>query len=221
MSDPVAPHDLPMSGAIPVGVGLAAVVRIPVPGTNGLAIEFRPRGYVPPTGSTSTVFIQTIDGKRHLRLDYGYNVTTKSVNYHWNQKGTNANFGIEGHTKVVNSGRIAYHAAKYFRYAGRALLVVGVVVDVVSIVQASKPLRRTAQVVTAWAAAGLGCRVVGAGGAVLGTAIEPGGGTIVGGVGGCIIGGIGGYWAGEKISGYLYDWSEDTFFMPLAPASAP
>jgi hypothetical protein len=221
MSDPVAPHDLPTSGAIPVGVGLAAVVRIPVPGTNGLAIEFRPRGYVPPTGSTSTVFIQTIDGTRHLRLDYGYNVTTKSVNYHWNQKGTNANFGIEGHTQVGNSGRIAYHAAKYFRYAGRALLVVGVVVDVVSIVQASKPLRRTAQVVTAWAAAGLGCRVVGAGGAVLGTAFEPGGGTIVGGVGGCIIGGIGGYWAGEKISGYLYDWSEDTFFMPLAPAYAP
>ncbi len=221
MSDPVSPNNVPMSGAIPVGVGAASVVRIPVPGTNGLAIEFKPRGRVPATGSTSTLFIQGIDGKRHLRLDYGYNVKTQSVNYHWNQKGTNANFGITDHTPVGNAGRAAYQGAKYFRYAGRVLLVVGVVVDVVSIVQASKPLRRTAQVVTAWASAGLGCRAVGAGGAALGTAIEPGGGTAIGGIGGCILGGIGGYWAGEKISGYIYDWAEGTFFSPLPSAPAP
>ena len=60
-------------------------------------------------------------------------------------------------------------------------MVVGVALDVISIVQASKPFRRTTQVVTAWTSAGLGWRTVGAGGAALGTFIEPGGGTIVAG----------------------------------------
>src|SRR5579875_1366442 len=36
-------------------------------------IELSPRGWVPKSGSTSTVFIQDAAGKRVLRLDYGYN----------------------------------------------------------------------------------------------------------------------------------------------------
>lgn len=221
MSDPVAPNSVPMSGAIPIGVGAASVLRIPVPGTAGLAIELRPRGWVPKGGSTSTVFIQGLDGKRHLRLDYGFNVKTQSIDYHWNQKGTNANFGIADHGQAGKLGSALYKGAKYFKYAGRVLVVVGVALDVISIVQASKPLRRTTQVVTAWTAAGLGCRTVGAGGAALGTFIEPGGGTIVVGAIGCVVGGVGGYFVGEKIGGVVYDWAEGTFFTPLPVAPAP
>src|ERR1035438_1608704 len=53
-------------GAIFVGAGMPSILRIPIPGTNGLAVELTPRGFVPKGGSTSTLFFQSIDGKRHL-----------------------------------------------------------------------------------------------------------------------------------------------------------
>ena len=207
-------------GAIPIGLGLPSVVRIPVPGTNGLAIELSPRGRVPATGSTSTLFFQDVSGKRHLRLDYGYNVKTKSINYHWNQSGTHASFGIADHAPVDRLGATAYQAAKYFRYAGRVLLVVGVALDVVSIVQSDRPLRRASQVVAGWAAAWAGCELVGAGGAALGTLATPIG-TAAGGVVGCVIGGIGGYYGGSVVAGDVYDWGEGTRFTELPEAAAP
>lgn len=212
--------DTPWMGAIPVALGLPSVVRIPIPGTNGLCIEFTPRGRVPTTGSTSTLFFQDVTGKRHLRLDYGYNVKTKSINYHWNQSRTHANFGIADHSPVGRFGEAAYQAAKYFRYAGRVLLVAGVVIDAVSIVQADRPLRRASQVVTAWAAAWAGCELVGAGGAALGTLASPLG-TAIGGVGGCVIGGIGGYYGGSVAGGEVYDWADGTRFSSLPEASPP
>jgi hypothetical protein len=211
--------EAPFSGGIPYAIGQASVVRIPVPGTNGLAIELTPRGWVPKGGSTSTLFFQDAVGKRHLRLDYGYNVKTKTVDYHWNQKGTGAEFGIPDHTPVGQAGEIAYNAAKYFRYAGRVVMVVGIAIDVVSIVQASRPIRRASQVVTAWAAAWVGCQVVGEGGAAIGTLASPLG-TAVGGIGGCIIGGIGGYYGGSSLGGDVYDWAENTFFTPLPVVDA-
>src|SRR6266851_361721 len=212
--------DAPMSGGIPYGLGQASIVRIPVPGTNGLCIELRPRGWVPSGGSTSTLFFQDATGKRHLRLDYGYNVKTKTIDYHWNQKGTYAEFGIADHTPVGQAGEVAYNAAKYFRYSGRVLVVVGVAIDVVSIVQASKPMRRASQVVAGWAAAWAGCEVVGGGGAALGTLASPLG-TAIGGIGGCIIGGIGGYYGGSIFGGEVYDWAENTFFTPLPEVAGP
>ncbi len=51
-------HEIPMSGGIPYAIGQASVVRIPIPGTDRLCIELRPRGHVPPGGSTSTLFFQ-------------------------------------------------------------------------------------------------------------------------------------------------------------------
>lgn len=220
--------DAPMSGAIPYAIGQASVVRIPIPGTNNLAIEFRPRGHVPATGSTSTLFFQDPTGNRHLRLDYGYNVKTKTINYHWNQKGTHANFGITDHAVAGRGAAAGYNAAKYFRYGGRVLMVVGVAVDVVSIVQASKPLRRASEVVAGWAGAWAGCKVVGAGGAwaggAAGTAVPGVGnaaGVAIGGVGGCVIGGVGGYFAGSAVGAQVYDWAEGTFFTPLPEAPAP
>jgi len=212
--------DTPLSGGIPYAIGQASVVRIPIPGTNGLGIELKPRGWTPKGGSTSTLFFQDATGKRHLRLDYGYNVKSRTLDYHWNQKGTTAQFGIPDHTTVGSAGEVAFKAAKYFRYAGRVLVVAGIAVDVVSVVQASKPLRRASEVVTGWAAAWVGCEAVGAGGAALGTLASPLG-TAVGGIGGCIIGGISGYYGGSVLGGAVYDWAEGTSFTPLPEASGP
>lgn len=73
ISDFMFAIDAPDCRSIPIALGLAAAIRIPVPDSNGLAIELSPRGHVPKSGSTSTLFIQDKSGKRHLRLDYGYN----------------------------------------------------------------------------------------------------------------------------------------------------
>lgn len=212
--------DAPMSGGVPYAIGQAAVVRIPIPGQPGFCIELRPRGPVPAGGSTSTLFFQNITGKKHLRLDYGFNVKTKTIDYHWNQKSVAANFGIKDHTTVGRGGKIAYHAAKYFKYGGRVLGVFGVAVDIVSIVHADKPLRRATEVVAGWAGAWAGCKVVGAGGAAAGTLASPLG-TAAGGIGGCIIGGIGGYWVASSVAGQVYDWTEGTVFTPLPETSQP
>jgi hypothetical protein len=219
----VTGFDAPLSGAVPfmAGPGVASVARIPIPGTNGLAVELSPRGFVPQGSSTSTVFIQDVAGKKHLRLDYGYNIRTQTIDYHWNQKGTFNTFGIADHTTVGTAGRVAYKAAKYLKYGGRVLLVVGIVSDAWSIVTSSKPLRQTAKVVGGWAGAWGGCEVGGAALGAAGTAIEPGGGTAVGGFFGCIGGGIGGYFFGSKVGGFIYDWAEDTFFTPLPAIAQP
>ncbi|UFI04661.1 hypothetical protein [Roseibium aggregatum] len=205
--------EIPFSGAVPVGLGIATVIRIPVPGTEGLAIEFFPRNYKGKT--TSTLFIQDKVGKQHLRLDYGYNVKTKTIDYHWNQKSTHTKFGIQDHASVGRGGKVLYESSKYFRYTGRVLVMVGAVVDAYSIVKADKPLRRATAVVSAWASAWAGCKIVGAGGAYGGTAVTPGVGTAIGGVGGCIIGGLSGYFGGELVGEAVYDWAEGTVFEPL------
>lgn len=210
----------PVSGSIPAAFGVASVARIPVPGTN-LVVELSSRGY---KGSTSTVFIWEKSGgkyAKHLRLDYGYNTKTKTIDYHWNRKGPAKEFwGIQDHATVGEGGEALFKAAKYLKWGGRILLVVGVTVDVISIATSSTPLRKAAQVVAGWAGAWAGCKVVGAFGAGIGTGLEPGGGTAIGGFVGCIIGGAAGYWAGSGVAGEVYDWADGTFFTPL-PQAAP
>jgi hypothetical protein len=212
--------EIPNSGAIPYAIGQASVVRIPMPNTNGLCVELRPRGFVPQGGSTSTLFIQDSAGRRHLRLDYGYNIQTRTIDYHWNQKGVHSVFGIADHTPVGRAGQVAYRAAKYFRYAGRVLIVTGVAIDIVSIVQSSRPILRASQAVAGWATAWAGCKTVGAGGALAGSIASPIG-TAAGAVGGCIIGGAGGYFAGSWAAGHVYDWAEGTTFTPLPSVERP
>jgi hypothetical protein len=207
----VTPALSPVSGAIPFAIGAAALVRIPVPGTNGLCIELSPRGWTPKGGSTSTLFIQDALGKRNLRLDYGFNRTTNSVNYHWNQKGTFDVMGVVDHTPVGAAGRITYKAARYFKYAGRTVAIVGAAVDIYSVVTATKPLRQATKVAAGWGGAWLGCKVVGAGGAWVGTAVTPGLGTAIGGVAGCLAGAFIGYEGASETAGRLYDWGEAQF----------
>jgi hypothetical protein len=207
-----------VSGAVPIGTGAAAVVRIPVPGSGGLYIEFFPRNYK--GKSTSTLFIQDLKGKKHLRLDYGHNPVTNKVDYHWNHKSSYAQFGIIDHTTVGRGGKALYEGARYFRYAGRVLLVAGVVGDIYSIVVAKKKLRQVAKVVGGWAGAAGGCTAVGAGGAKIGS-IKPGLGTAVGGIAGCIIGGVAGYAGASWAAGEAYDWVEETFFEAVPEVEAP
>ena len=211
----------PQSGKVPVAIGMVSVVRIPVPGSEGLCIELSPRGYVPAGGSTSTLFFQDKSGRRHLRLDYGYNVKTRTIDYHWNQKGTHSVFGLTDHSRAPRSGAALYHGARYFRYAGRVLIVAGAAVDLVSIARSNRPLRRATEVATAWASAWVGCKIVGGAGAGTGTLVAPGPGTAVGGIAGCIIGGVGGYIGGESFGGQVYDWAEGTVFTALAEEPHP
>ncbi len=213
-------NEAPMSGGIPFAIGVGAIVRIPIPGSGGLCIEFSPRGWVPPSGSTSRLFFQDLTGKRHLRLDYGYNPSTKTVNYHWNQAGTHGTFGISDHAAAGRAGQLAFRAAKYFRGAGQVLLVVGVAIDVVSIAKASKPLRRSTEVVAGWAAAWVACEAGGAGGAWLGT---PGGpiGIAAGGLIGCVVVGGVAYSGASRLGGTVYDWAEDTVFTRLPEMARP
>ncbi|WP_395699032.1 hypothetical protein [Aquabacterium sp.] len=208
------------SGGIPYAIGQSSVVRIPIPGTQGLAIELTPRGWVPRGGSTSVLFFQDLTGKRHLRLDFGYNVATKTIDYHWNQARTHQQFGIADHTPVGRAGPSAYAVAKYFRYAGRVFLVAGAALDIASVVYSSQPIRRATEVVAGWAGAWVGCKAVGAGGAALGTLASPLG-SAIGGVGGCIIGGAAGYYAASTAAGQVYVWIEGTTFARLPESAAP
>jgi hypothetical protein len=212
--------DVPLSGTVPVAAGQGALVRIPVPGTAGLAVEFwAPRSYA--GRSTSTLFIQDVAGRRVLRLDYGRNKRLgNAIDYHWNQDRVYREFGIADHTSVGRAGALAYRAARAYRWAGSVLVVVGAAVDLISIVRASNRLRRASEVASAWALAWAGCRTVGAGGAALGTLVEPGLGTAGGAVLGCIVGGAAGYKAGESFGGTVYEWAEGTVFTRLPEAHA-
>jgi hypothetical protein len=146
-------------GNVAIGSGTVSVIRIPIPGTNGLAFELNPRGWVPKGGSTSTVFFQTVNGKKVLRLDYGYNVKTQTIDFHWNQKGVKDVFGIADHQAAGKAGEVLYKSARAFRYAGKTLLVLGVAADLISIVTATDKWRQTAIVGGGWA----GAEVAGAG----------------------------------------------------------
>ena len=213
-------NEAPASGAIPLTGGLGSVVRIPLPGTDGLAVELKPRGWTPKGGTTSTLFIQDMAGKRHLRLDYGFNKSTGTVNYHWNQAKMNptapgAKFPITNHQPAGKGASVLYHGSKVYRWLGKRLIVVGAVIDIYSIVQAENKSRQLFKVVSGWGGAYLGCKVVGGAGGIIGTFIEPGGGTAVGAGIGCFAGGIGGYWGFSWAAGELYDWTEGTVFRPL------
>jgi hypothetical protein len=215
-------EEAPWSGAIPVAAGAPSVVHIPIPGAHRLAVALRTRDAKFAGTSTSTLFIQDPTGKKKLlRLDYGRNPTTNTVDYHWNQKGVYDRFGIPDHTVVGRGGRLAYHAARAYRWAGGTLLVVGAVLDGVSIVRADQPLRRATQVASAWALAWVGCKAGGYVGGGVGTAVAPGPGTAGGAILGCIVGGYGGYRVGERVGDVVYQWAEQTVFTPLPTAPVP
>ena len=205
-----------VSGSIAVGAGMPSVVRIPVPGMDGLHVELRPRyrpdrRHRPRGGSTSTLFIQDINARHQLRLDYGYNPSTNRFDFHWNHESAYRYFGIQNHTPVGPGGAALYHGARYYRYLGRTLLVLGAAADMYSIVAAERRWRQVAVVASGWVGAWAGCKLAGAGGAVFGSG-APGAGTAIGGIVGCAAGGIGGYFGASWVAAETYDYVEETYF---------
>jgi hypothetical protein len=80
------------------------------------------------------MFIQDMTGKRRLSLNYGYNTKTKTLDFHWTQKGTFKEFGITDQAPAGTGGEALFKGARYLRYGGRVLLVVGAAIDINSIV---------------------------------------------------------------------------------------
>jgi hypothetical protein len=197
-----------------VGTGVASVARIRVPGTDYF-VELSPRNF-PASKSTSALFIQDQAAKRVLRLDYGYNKRSGQVDYHWNQKGTFADFGIEDHTGAGSVGEALFKGAKLFKYGGRVLLIAGIAMDAYSIVVAKKRWRQVVRVAAGWAGAAAGAEYGGLWGAGFGSA-EPGAGTAIGGIVGSLVGGIAGYAGASWAVGETYDWVEETYFEPIQP----
>ena len=223
----------PLAGSFAAAPGIASLVRIPVPGT---VLPNLPKGLVltvqPPAGfkgSTSSIFIRNPQdakfGKPGLRLDYGLNKATGRIDYHWNVEGgarARAAFpNITNHMPTGPGGAALHWGARAFRIAGRVFVVAGVVVDGISIATADRPWRRSMQVVSAWAAAGVGATQLGRLGAAIGTAIEPGGGTAIGGGVGAVLGGFIGYISAEAAAGYIYDYAEGTVFAPAPEVAVP
>jgi len=108
-----------------------------------LPVELSPRGFVPQGrfnvhGFHSGCYRQkNISGSTTAII-----FKTQTIDYHWNQKGTYNTFKIADHTTVGTAGRVAYKAAKYLKWGGRVLLVVGNCVRRVvdrSVIKASPP----------------------------------------------------------------------------------
>lgn len=229
----ISTWEAPVAGSVIAPPGIASLVRVPVPGT---ILPNLPKGLVltvqPPPGykqSTSSIFIRNPEdsrrGKPGLRLDYGPNKSTGQIDYHWNVEGgarARARFpNITNHMPAGPEGAALHWGARAFRVAGRVFVVTGAVIDGVSIVVADRPWRRSLQVVSAWAAAGVGATQLGRVGAGMGTLVEPGGGTAIGGGIGMIVGGFIGYLSAEAAAGYLYDFAEGTMFMQMPEVPVP
>jgi hypothetical protein len=185
-----------------------------------------PPGY---KGSTSSIFIRNPEdakfGKPGLRLDYGPNKATGRIDYHWNVDGgarARAAFpNIANHMPAGSAGAALHRGARAFRIAGRVFVVTGAALDGISIAVADRPWRRSVQVISAWAAAGVGAARLGRLGAGIGSLFEPGAGTAVGGGVGAIVGGFVGYMSAEAAAGYLYDFAEGTVFLPVPDVAVP
>jgi len=113
---------------------------------------------------------------------------------------------------------LANRHARIFKVVGKGLIVIGVTIDVATIVQAPSGERAKVIVRTVASNAGAyGGTLVGAGagrvgGALLGRAIGGVCGSLggpVGTVAGALAGGVVGAWAGDVIGGVIYDWSNE------------
>lgn len=165
--------------------------------------------------STSNIFINRIappPGTNWvgLRLDHGPNKQTGSTtNWHWNQRGALNSFDIPNHT-VAKPWQSAFgRTMQYAKPLGRAAWVAGVAIDTFSLSSEISQSSQTgnwdntvvegSRIAGAWGGAFAGAKLVGTGGAALGTLICPGPGTAIGAAIGGLIGGAVGYFGGSKV----------------------
>ena len=229
MSSTGQPVDPPWQGAVTAG-GLAALIRIPFPGPGNLVLSLQPpRGWA--GRSTCSVFIlRKGHADKGLRLDYSYNKSTRTVDYHWNQKSYASRFpGVTNHMPAGKVGAVLDRTARAYRGLGELLVVYGVTIDLISVAHASNPYLRFSEVVSAWALAWASAEVAGAAGARVGALggsfVDPGIGTAVGGIvlgiGGAIYGGYKGYELGEKAGNAVYGWAAGTVFSSFPQVPVP
>jgi hypothetical protein len=194
---------------------VVSIVRIPVPIGKNLYLELRPRNFK--GKSTSTIFIQDAS-KRHIRLDYGYNKRTGSVDYHWQQeKGLSETFKITNHQPAGKWGKWLYRLGKTTKYIGRIFVVFALITDIYHITIAEKPLRRASRATGGWVIGIRGCKQVGSWGAAFGYRLHPLFGTIILGGLGCVAGGIGGGYLGDRMGSEVYDLAETGYYRILQP----
>jgi len=193
---------VPVSGKIPFAVGQTSAVRIPVPGTRGLCLELSARGRVPGCGSASTLFVRHPAGHLQSRLDFAYNRRSRTIDFQWSQNAALPSFVSGGQAQPIVPWLVPHSPRKCYRYAGRALLVGGVVADTVSIVQASTPLRSASGTVREWCARWLGPSST-PGCTPLASALD------------CVIAALSGLTTPAELALQVYDWAESTLFTPL------
>jgi hypothetical protein len=128
-----------LSGIQPYALEQPCVVHIPVPGSNGLCLVLQPRTRVPASGSAAALYLHYAAEGQHLRLDYGYSNRTRAVYYHWQHDRTHADVALTRRRCDRDRGRVACSGVRYYRYRGRALLVVGRAIDEISVVEVGPP----------------------------------------------------------------------------------
>lgn len=171
-----------------------------------------PRGARLPPGGSSSVVFATLPNQpnKGIRLDYGYNKGTSSVNWHWNQKGSASNFLVTNHS--TSGAKLSGWALKSTKYAGRLLLVGGVIQSGSAIYSSEEPLQEAAHQASGWAGSFVGGAAGAQAGAALGAAIGapfmgigavPG--AVVGGFVGGVAGGAAGWEGGLKAHEALFD----------------
>jgi RHS repeat-associated protein len=203
---PAQPSESGPQAADAFGAGLASLLSYRAPGQYRLSFRTTFKG------STSVFFLNRLpEGKsfKGLRLDYGFNKTTSSVNWHWNQKGSFADFLIADHAVASANAARAGVLLKYGGIASRGLLAVGVAVDAYSLTtqaytsfqtgEWSNTTTEAARIAGGWAGAWAGAEALGTAGAWLGAPFGPAGMAVGGFVGG-LVGGALGYYGVSRVA---------------------
>jgi hypothetical protein len=131
------PAPLLLSGRQPYVFDGPCVVHMPVPGSHGLCVVLQPRYRVPACGSAAALFLHYAAAGQHLRLDYGYSNRDRAFHYHWQHDRTHADAGLTRKRRDSVAGHVANGGTRYYRFRGRALLLLGRAIDEISIVEAT------------------------------------------------------------------------------------
>jgi hypothetical protein len=136
--------------AVRVTGGKIAIAHIPIPGTNGLFVELRPRGHAASTGPASTLYVRDLTRGQQLRLDFSYQPADRRLQYHWSPYGSLDDLTADDASAHKRGEPGAYSAAKQYRCAGRDLILLGLPVDAYRIVIARPWWRQATREVAGW-----------------------------------------------------------------------
>ena len=195
----------PLSG-IGIGIEINQHRLIKIDGENFFAsFSNPPDGHANPTGH---YYIYKADNpKRQYWLDY-HELSGSNGEKVWhsnvNRVGSFKFFkNIENHTTkgATTLGKIV----TVFKYAGKALFVVGGAASLVEVYRAKDKMREAIKQVAGWSGAVAGAGMGGKIGASAGSLFGPIG-TIIGGAAGAIVGGLAGWYVSETIVTQVYDY---------------